>query len=175
MSTKVTVKIDGQDITSDVKYPTLNANSRMFSKNDRAFFRVTDLDEQYFSPSNELEIYDDGNLVYGGVIIDKTEMTNGIQRIFEVEYRDWSEYLATVYIPDETFENKQIGFILNELSSDYLEDFSLITDDTTEISRIRFVNMTFLDVLELFEDEHNLQWFIQPDKTIYTFKKIFSE
>lgn len=172
MTNNITVKIDGTDITSQVRYPTLDTLSRSFSDSDRCTMEVSSLDNISLSPLTECEVIDGDKIIFGGTLSNHRITTDSINKTYSLEFTDWSEKLRTVTIIRERYANVPITYILLNLFSKYAPEFQVIIDDSRTVGEIVFKQQSLMEAVEELQDDFRLDWFITPDKTIYLFKEL---
>lgn len=170
MTENITVKINSTDVTSKVRYPSLQVNDMSAQGKQRAYFEIDNPTTSQLEAYSDVEIYDDGSFVFGGVLVNVKESTqNSLQNIYELQYRGWKEELDTKYIGDseKKYENEVVEYIVQDLVDDTTTDFSVVVDNHSEIREIEFKNQSITDAIDDIAQETDNYWFINADKVIY--------
>lgn len=171
---EIIVKINDIDRTNYVGWKDLSVESILTRQVDTCSFTIESYIGKVYKPSNEddVKIYRDGTLIFGGIIkrITETIRTKELL-IYKIECTDYTRLMdkkeaAVVY------ENKTVNYIIADLKNKYFPDFTVVNVNCTIV--IPYIVFNYEIISRCFNrlaDLTGYDWYIGYDKDVYFFLK----
>lgn len=195
----ITVKINGVDQTENILWNSLQKSDVINDKVDNLSFSVNRYGSKTFEPqvSDAVEMLDDGQTVYKGLILTVQKVTDGHTVIrYEVDCVDNTYYLNRILVA-ESYVNTTVervindilqiyapGFTLNAFQSLGTETGELLVSEASEnlyqelvasldipIKSIVFNRISVTEVLQKLARLTNYSWYVDYDNDIHFFAK----
>lgn len=165
--------IDGVDKSSIVEWKTLRKRDRVNEKTDTLSFTIKKYGDRTYRPevNKEVILTHNGTKVFGGVTVVVNVRTERKIVYYEVECKDYSQYLNRKLVT-ERYEDQTVAYIINDLLNLYASDF---TDNnvvgTLTIKSVAFNRITVGEAIKKLAAITNYSWYVDYDKDIHFFPK----
>ena len=176
----VKIKIAGEDRSSLIIWDSLEIVFAITKEVDICSFRLKKYAGQTYSPSvnDEVEIYDGDTKIYGGVIIETEETSEGLVREISVTCKDYSHYLDRKLVvkdyPSDRTENLYAGDIVKNIIQTTCSGYGFTTNNVSTGPKIESIKFNYDLVSKAFEDickQVGYDWYVDENKDIHFFEK----
>jgi len=172
------IKINGVDRTSLIEWDSFELVQVLTKEVDTLSFRLKKHSQQTYSPqlTDEVVVYDGNTKIYGGVIIEISEMSKGLLREIEVGCKDYSHLLDRMLVV-ESYEagrttNLYAGDIIKNIISRYASGFTTNNVATgPKIESIKFNYTPVTKVIQEICDQVGYDWYVDENKDIHFFSE----
>lgn len=165
------IEINSIDVSSAIIWNSVSVSNKKSSQVDTASFNFRESSFE-IAINDEVKIYDDTELVFGGYITYMNESIGSPDtNFFSVQCIDYSYDLDGILIA-ASFIDKTGKEIIDELVADNASDF-----DTTNVvcdrllGRIVFNQVSLADCISRLSKILGYEWYVDPDKKIYFFQR----
>jgi hypothetical protein len=174
----IALKLNNIDISSLIQWQSLSANQQLTSQVDTASFtyRKTDNKELIPATSDEIEIFDGDDKIFGGMIVsiaEQSDMSEG--QVYSVTCQDYSYEFDSLLVA-KSFTDKNGGEIIQELFAEYATEFD-VSDVICNypITRIVFNQIKLSECLERLSKIMDYEWYVDPNKKLFFFQRFSQE
>jgi hypothetical protein len=172
------IKINGVDRTSLIEWDSFELVQVLTKEVDTFSFRLKKYAGQTYSPdlTNEVVIYDGDTKIYGGIIVELTETSEGLLREIEVTCKDYSHLLDKKLVV-ESYEagrttNLYAGDIVKDIISKYTTGFTTNNVSTgPTIESIKFNYSPVTKAIQEICDQIGYDWYVDENKDIHFFSE----
>lgn len=171
----VVVTINSQDKTDHIIWDSLVVENVITNKVDTCRFKIRNRDDKIYKPSlgQGVIITDNGTVIFGGVIIKRTERADNYKIIiYEIECVDYTRLMDKKLVPD-SFENQTVAQIIENIKDNYLPAGFTTSNVNCDVV-IKYIGFNYLPVSKCFEELANLtnfDWYVDENKDIHFFSK----
>lgn len=169
----IQVKINGVDKSSLVDWPSLKITQILTSQPDTADFLIKNVPTKTYRPAanDDVKIYRDGILIFGGLVMTTKETVQGLLKYFEVTCKDYTELLdGTLCVASYTLQT--VGFIINDLLTNFSPGgITMVNVDGSLIVNAATFNYITLSqaIQQLAAALPGYDWYIDYNKDIHFF------
>ncbi|KKK58019.1 hypothetical protein LCGC14_3048650, partial [marine sediment metagenome] len=121
----------------------------------------------------EVEIYNDGIKIFGGIIIKVTQRIQQYKILFfDVECEDYTRLLDRKLVIN-SYKNQTIQEIIEDINNNFLTGFTInnVTGGSREVAYIAFNYIPVSQALQRLADLISFDWYVDFDKDIHFFAK----
>lgn len=170
----LTLKINGTDRSSWVKWPTVHITQVLTKEVDRAEFEIIKTPSKTIPDVNdEVTIIEDASTkVFGGVIVERQEKIEGGLLVgYLFRCKDFSQYLDRKLVV-KTYNNMMAHEILQDVISTYTTGFTTtnVPSVSPTIQTLKFNYQQVTRCLTQLCDLIGWDWYVDYDKDIHLFQ-----
>jgi hypothetical protein len=172
------IKINGVDRTSLIEWDSFELVQVLTKEVDTLSFRLKKHSRQTYSPNltDEVEVYDGDTKIYGGIIIEISETSEGLLRNIEVTCKDYSHLLDRKLVV-ESYEAGRTtklyaGDIIRDIISRYAPGFT--TNHVATGPKIESIKFNYTPVTKAIQeicDQVGYDWYVDENKDIHFFSE----
>ena len=171
---EILIKINNVDKTDYVIPKSLKIRNILTKQTDTCSLIIRNYGAKIYSPDNEdeLEIWNGSDKIFGGIITKIQQRMPSLKIVeYDISAIDYTR-LADRKLIHESYSDKTINYIINDLNTNYLSGFTISNVNCDiEIDYITFNYETFSKCLEELADYTGYDWYIDYDKDIHFFSK----
>ena len=166
------VKISGQEVL--IKKNTKSIENAV-EERSTAKFIVIDYDGIEYRKGQNVEIYDEGKLVFSGVIEKPVRKKDSADNIYyhTITCVDW-HYLADKRIVRGGYANKTAGAIVRDIIENYLSEEGISEGfiyNGPIVAQAQFNYISAAKAIDSLAEKAGVWWRIGPDKKLYFVKR----
>lgn len=170
----ISLEINGVDKSSNIKFGSIRKDDNLNDRKDVLKFVIRSYEGNSYAPElgQEVELFNDSDLIFGGVIIKISEDMEGDKIInYSVECSDYSFYLDRLLVV-ERYEDMTVNDIIADLITDYAPDFTGVNVNCPiNITTVTFDRITVSEALSKLSKLTNYSWYVDYDMDIHFFEK----
>lgn len=169
----ITVKINNIDRSSLINWRSLKVMKKLTSEVDELSFEILKQKDSYIPEiADEIEVYEGGNKIFGGKIVNIEEDLKEIEGgYFKIEAQDYSYDLAGKLVA-KSYTNQTGKEIIEDLISEFSPSFTTTNVVCPEnIAKIVFNQVPINDCLTRLSKIVGYEWYVDANKDIHFFKR----
>lgn len=169
----ITVKVGGIDRTNYISWPSFSKEDILNSQVDTCSFETKKYGSKTWKPvvSDEIEVKDGATMVFAGVIVQVEENIEGRVLSYNVQCKDWTQYLDRKLVI-ERYTNMTVNAIIAAINTNYLTGFTVANVNCSiTVNSIAFNRLTVSKCLQLLAEQVNYSWYVDYNKDIHFFAK----
>jgi len=144
---------------------TLRVTDHINQQVDTATFRTTEKP----TVGKEVIITQDGDIIFGGVIVAVQTSTRSLKNMYDVECKDFTHYLDRRLV-NKRYTDETINDIIADLLSEYAPEF---TDNNVncdlELDTITFNRIPVSDCIQQLAELVGFSWYVDYEKDVHFF------
>lgn len=170
----VQIKINGVDKSSLIDWASVQKTEILTREPDTLQFMIRNVPSKTYRPAlnDDVKMYRDGNLIFGGVVISTDETLDGLLKYFSVVCKDYTEILDGTLVA-ATYTSQTPKQIIDDLLFNFgsagITDTNVdssVTVDTAVFNYIPFSQA----LTQLANAITGYDWYIDYNKDIHFFK-----
>ena len=171
----ITININSTDVTSRVDFKSFRIRNKINNEVDECNFLIRKTTSNTYIPdlNDDIEILNDSNVLFGGVVVKIEEVSNaGNNIIYKIRAIDYSHLLKRQLVT-ERYSTTTVDAIIDDLVSSYTTD-GFTTNNviiTRDVATISFNGLTVKDCLDKLAQSLNAYWYVDYEKDIHFFFK----
>jgi len=171
----VVVKINGSDVSSQIKASDISVNQILGTQRDTARLTYKKYGSKSYTPAilDTVLIQDGSTNVFGGRVMQFTQ--NPISGADGIEYTlDCSDYSADLdsILVSQEYVNKSVQYIINDFCTNFATGFTCVnTNCTYVIADIVFNQIPITQALKQLADLMKYNFYVDASKDIHFFPK----
>lgn len=170
----IQVKINTVDKSSLIDWASLRIDQVLTSQPDTAEFLIRNVPSKTYRPAlnDDVKIYKDGSLIFGGVVISTTEKVDGLMKYFDVVCKDYTELLDGALCV-ASYASQTVGYIINDLLTNFAPaGVTMVNvDGSFTVNAATFNYLTLSQCLaQLAAAIPGYDWYIDYNKDIHFFQ-----
>lgn len=170
----IQVKINTVDKSTLVDWASLKITQMLTSQPDSASFLIKNVPSKTYRPAlnDDVKIYKDGALIFGGVVITTAETVDGGVKYFKVTCKDYTELLdGTLCVA--SYSGQTVGFIINDLITNFAAGLGITQVNVTGTFVVNAASFNYISLSQALTQLANAipgyDWFIDYNKDIHFF------
>jgi len=166
----LTVTIESNDRTSLIDWHSFRIDSMLGRQVNTCSFKVKTSPTQTWYPTvgDEIEVVDDTTTIFAGVIVQIEQSVDGLLVSYQVQCKDWIQYLDRVLVVNKEYTDETVDDIIDDLNTNYLSGFTITNVDcATSIPYIYFDKIKVSQCLEQLANQVGYNWYVDYDKDIH--------
>ena len=172
----IQVKINGTDYSSLIDWATLHITQILTNQPDTAQFLIRNVPTKTYRPSlnDDVKIYENGSLIFGGVVLSTQETVDGLLKYFQVNCKDYTEMLDGALCV-ASYASQTVSFIINDLLTNFAPAGITMTavDGTFVVDSATFNYISLSQALTQLANAipgGTYDWYIDYNKNIHFFQ-----
>lgn len=168
-----TLNIGGVDKTTLIDWPSLMKNETLTKSPASLRFKIRNYPSKTYQPAlnDEVTFYNGATKIFGGYVVDTSEVIEGLLKFFTVTCKDYTVDLDRQLVA-ESYENMTVNAIIADIAATYLTGFTTTNVNcTTVIDSLQFNYITVSQCLKrLVTFLGNYDWYVDYNKDIHFFQ-----
>lgn len=169
----IQVKINSVDKSSLVDWASLQIIQQLTLQPDTAQFMIRNVPSKTYRPSlnDDVKIYKDGSLIFGGVVMNTSETVDGLLKYFTVYCKDYTEMLDGALCV-ASYTAQTVSYIINDLLTNFSPGGITMANvqGTYTVNAAEFNYISLSQALtQLANAIPGYDWFIDYNKDIHFF------
>ena len=153
------------NLSDKILVTSLRITDHINQQVDTASFTMTERP----NVGKEVIISQDGNIIFGGVVVRVKTVTQGIRSLFEVECRDYTHYLDRRLV-NQRYTNQSVEAIIADLIDNNADEFTYTNVDCdTLIDTITFNRIPVSNCIQQLAELVGFSWYVDYQKDIHFF------
>lgn len=170
----IILKVNSIDKSDKVDWQSVQKEEVLTREPDSLRFRLRNYPTQTYRPAigDDITLFEDAIKIFGGVVIDTTEIIDGDLKYFEVKCKDYTHTLGKILVA-KTYTNLSANAIIADIVANFT-DGSFTTTNVNAPTIIQKIVLNYLSVPQalqkLAETLGNYDWYVDYDKDIHFFQ-----
>ena len=171
----IQVKINTVDKSSLIDWASLKITQMLTSQPDSATFMIRNVPSKTYRPvlNDDVKIYKDGVLIFGGIVISTGEKIDGLLRYFTVTCKDYTELLDGTLCA-AAYTSKTVSYIINDLVANFAAGLGITQTNVSGSFTVNAANFNYLSLSQCLTQLANAipgyDWYIDYNKDIHFFQ-----
>ena len=169
----ISIQINSVDVTDEVLMGSVSISDQINQRTNTLTFKTEKYGTHGYKPelNDQIEVFHDGNKIFGGVIISYTDDLIGHNTLrYSIKAKDYAQYLDRKLVT-KRYEDETLAFIVDDLVDIYTTGFTSTVTSTQNIASISFNRLTMSECLQKLANALNFVWWVDYDKNVHMIKK----
>jgi hypothetical protein len=168
----IEISINGLDYAEQIDWASFSKTEVLTSQPDSCTFMLRNVAGKTYRPvlNDDVKIYRNGTLIFGGVVISTTETIAGLVRYFTVQCKDYTEILDGVLIA-KSYTSMTAADIIADLVSNFTSGFTtvnVVAPFTVDAISFNYISLSQC-LQQLATAIPGYDWYVDYDKDIHFF------
>jgi hypothetical protein len=166
------ILIASTDRTANIGWHSFRIDSVIGQQVSTCSFKVKVSPTKTWFPvvGDEVTVLDGATTIFGGVVVQSEQVIDGLLITYNIECKDWTQYLDRVLVLDKAYTGQTVNDIISDLNTDYLTGFTITNVGcTTVIPYIYFNKIKVSQCLQQLATQVGYNWYVDYSKDIHFF------
>lgn len=170
----IQVKINTVDKSTLVDWASIKISQMLTSQPDTATFMIRNVPSKTYRPAlnDDVKIYEDGSLIFGGVVVSTAEKIDGLVRYYTVTCKDYTELLDGTLVV-ASYSAQTVGFIINDLITNFAAGLGITQTHVVGTFTVNAATFNYISLSQALTQLANAipgyDWYIDYNKDIHFF------
>ena len=168
------IRINGTDYAHQIDWSSFKKTEVLTYQPDSCSFRIRNVPSKTYRPSlnDDVKVYRDGILIFGGVVISTSETVDGLVKYFIVQCKDYTEALDGVLVA-KSYTSQTAAAIVADLITNFapagFTHTNTVAPDTVNAIKFNYISLSQC-LQNLANALPGYDWYVDYNKDIHFFQ-----